>query len=167
MLGEEWLSHHGDHDEESTRGIVPKHATDHPITNGVGQKAIWGPTDVYEAYPPEQATVLLKGQVLSGMKPDSKPNDEKNDPMMPIAWLNPYQLPDGNEGMAFTTTIGDARDFSNTALRRMFVNAVYYLLDLSVPDRASVNTVGTYNPSKFGYGDHRKGMFPSDHKLDK
>ena len=45
VLGDTWISHHGHHKHEATRGVVnPAHAK-HPILNGV--KDVFGPTDVY------------------------------------------------------------------------------------------------------------------------
>ena len=51
------------HGQESTRGLPdPTHA-EHPILRGVDD--VWGPTDVYGVRDlPEDATVLLRGQVL-------------------------------------------------------------------------------------------------------
>ncbi len=167
VLGETWISHHGDHGSESTRGIVPEQALDHPITNGIGRRGIWGPTDVYEVHPPDRATILLRGKVLAGMSPDSEPNPSKNDPMMPLAWLTPYQLPGGEKGTCFTTTIGAAGDFQNEDLRRLFVNATYHLLDRDVPQTANVKTVGDYQPNGFGFGDYEKGRTPSFYKPEK
>ncbi len=167
VLGETWISHHGDHGSESTRGVVPKQALEHPITNGVGRRSIWGPTDVYEVYPPDRATILLRGRVLAGMSPDSEPNPSKNDPMMPLAWLNPYRHPTGKQGTCFTTTIGAAGDFQNEALRRLFVNATYFLLEKDVPQAANVETVGDYQPGEFGFGDYKKKRTPSFYRRKK
>ena len=55
MLGETWVNHHGNHGKESTRGIIAPGAKDHPILRGIKDGEIWGPTDVYEAHPPETA----------------------------------------------------------------------------------------------------------------
>lgn len=165
VLGEEWIAHHGTHGQESTRGVVPEQAAGHPVTNGVGRRAIWGPTDVYEVYPPDRARVLLRGQVLAGMQPDRPPNENKNDPMMPVAWTMSYQLPEGRQGTSFTTTMGAAQDFENPGLRRLFVNAVYHLMDLSVPEQADVRTVGTYDPTEFGFKKYQKAVRPAAHRM--
>lgn len=47
VLGEHWISHHGKHKHESTRGIVAPGLGDHPITRGIKSGDIWGATDVY------------------------------------------------------------------------------------------------------------------------
>ena len=38
---------------------------------------LFGDTDVYEAYPPADANVLVRGIVLKGMKPGDEPADYK------------------------------------------------------------------------------------------
>ena len=102
VLGEEWVTHWGRHKEEATRGVVEASAKDHPILNNV--KDIFGDTDVYEAYPPDDATILVRGQVLKGMKPNDPPaqytkkrasdgrEQDVNDPMMPVAWVRTYKI---------------------------------------------------------------------------
>jgi len=39
----------------------------------------------------------------------------------------------------------------NEELRKLFVNATYHLLDLSVPELMDVNFVGKYNPTQFSF----------------
>ncbi|MEY2411094.1 MAG: hypothetical protein QOF48_3764, partial [Verrucomicrobiota bacterium] len=73
VLGETWVSHWGNHKKEATLGVVEPAAKSHPILRGVGQ--IFGDTDVYEAAPPADATVLVRGQVLKGMTPQDPPAD--------------------------------------------------------------------------------------------
>src|SRR5205085_8156603 len=84
VLGDTWISHHGNHGKESTRGVINEQMKDHPVLRGVHD--IWGPTDVYGiAHLPSDAQVLVYGQVLEGMKPTDKPlAGKKNDPMMPL-----------------------------------------------------------------------------------
>ena len=47
VLGETWVSHHGHHKFESTRGLIAPGAKDHPILRGIHDGDIWGPSDVY------------------------------------------------------------------------------------------------------------------------
>ena len=47
VLGETWIAHHGHHGKESTLGIIPDSAKDHPINRGIKPKSIWGDSDVY------------------------------------------------------------------------------------------------------------------------
>jgi hypothetical protein len=108
---------------------------------------------------------LLLGQVVErqgaydesdldyGMRPgDTRPVESKNNPMMPIAWLKSYQLPGGERGQAFATTMGASSDLSSYALRRLLVNAVYWSLGLEskIPsDGVDVALVGEYEPTQF------------------
>src|SRR5262249_55033557 len=93
VLGETWISHHGDHGEQSTRGITARGMHDHPILRGIHDGDIWAPTDVYGVRLPlpGDSKPLVLGQVLEGMKPDDKPLEgPKNDPMLPVAWIKTY-----------------------------------------------------------------------------
>src|SRR5262249_24894756 len=42
ILGETWVSHHGRHAVQSTRGVIVEKMKNHPILRGVSD--IWGPT---------------------------------------------------------------------------------------------------------------------------
>ena len=165
VLGETWVNHHGKHGSQSTRGVIHPKAESHPILRGV--KDVWGPTDVYGVtHLPEDATVLLNGQVLKGMKPDDEPVvGSVNDPLMPLAWLKEYQVADGKSGQAFCTTMGAATDLSSEGFRRLIVNAAYYLSGLQdkIPDRAEVGIVGKFEPSMFGF--HREPDYWKKQKL--
>ncbi len=145
IFGEHWISHHGKHKDESTRGFLAPGAQDNPILRGIKDGDIWGPTDVYGVRLPlpGDSQPLVLGQVveragerddsdpLYGMRPtDLEPVEGKNDPMMPIAWTRTWQLPDGERGRAFMTTMGSSTDLLNAPLRRLIVNAVYSLLGM-------------------------------------
>ena len=83
VLGETWISHHGKHGSQSTRGIIAPGQESHPILRGIKDGDIWGPTDVYGVRLPlpGDSQPLVLGQVLVGMKPDDKPAEGKvNDP---------------------------------------------------------------------------------------
>src|SRR5262249_921593 len=47
VLGETWISHHGDHGRQSTRGLIAPGEEKHPILRGLRDGDVWGPTDVY------------------------------------------------------------------------------------------------------------------------
>lgn len=168
VLGETWVSHHGDHGNEATRGRIPSEAASHPILNGVEDGDIFGPTDVYEVREPlpGDTRVLVRGEVVAGMNEDDPAVEgEKNDPMMPIAWIRTYTAPDGATGRAFTTTMGDAQDLLNEDLRRLIVNAGYHLLEMDIPNEANVDIVGEYDPSPFGFENYKEGVMPAEHEL--
>lgn len=181
VLGEHWISHHGLHGHQSTRGITAPGAEGHPILRGIANGEIWGPTDVYGVRLPlpGDAKPVVLGQVIKragelderdpllGMSAtDTELVTEKelkdgdkittinpNDPMMPIVWVKSYQLPEGQRGRAIATTIGSSTDMLTEAVRRLLVNAVYWGLEKEVPDRAKVNLVGDYQPSRFAFHD--------------
>ncbi|MEM6779356.1 MAG: ThuA domain-containing protein [Planctomycetota bacterium] len=152
VVGENWHSHHGRHKVEGGRGIIePQHA-DHPILNSV--KSFYTPSDIYGVVHLDQdaATVLVRGQILEHLDPAAAPvSDGRNDPMMPLAWLKSYAVAGGTSGRVFATTAGAAVDFRDESLRRLVVNAVFFLTDVSVPDRADVSLVDDYRPSFFGF----------------
>ncbi len=167
VLGETWLTHWGDHGKQATKGVVELAQSQHPIMRGA--YTVFGTTDVYEAHPPRDATVFMRGMVLDGMKADSEPargkkktvlgeSQDLNSPMMPIVWMRPNN--------SLTCTMGAATDFLSEGLRRLIVNACYFLTRLDVPDWADVAHVGDYKPSNFGFGGFRKGVKPRDHALN-
>lgn len=168
ILGQTWMSHHGRHGRESTRGVLAPGAENHPIVRGCDD--IWGPTDVYTVRNPlpKGCQVLFLGQVLAGMKPTDKPVEgRKNEPMMSMAWTKTYKGTKGQVGRVFTTTMGAATDLENEGLRRLVVNAAYWCVGLEdkIPAKANVALVGEYKPLPFGFGKYRKGVKPSDHAL--
>jgi hypothetical protein len=164
VLGETWVDHHGEHGEESTRGIIAGGMEDHPIVRGCGD--IWGPTDVYEVTTLSgDSKPVVMGQVLRGMTPDSPPNTDKE--LMPIAWIKTYTGEEGKTARVFATTMGAAPDLESEGLRRLLVNASYWCLRMEgqIPARANVDIVGEYKPSFFGFGAFKKGVRPSDHEM--
>lgn len=169
IVGDTWISHHGNHGKESTRGIINKELKDHPILRGV--EDIWGPTDVYGiVHLPKDSQVLVYGQVLQGMKPTDPPVEgPKNNPMMPLIWIREYKHDDGKVNRVLGTTIGAATDLQCEDLRRLLVNACYWGLHLEekIPPRNNVDYVGAYNPTSFGFNGYKKGIKPADHELKK
>ena len=175
VLGERWHTHHGHHKHQSTRGVVAPGAEDHPITNGIADGDIWGPTDVYGVRLPmlEGVNPIILGQVINragaydendaffgmsesdteiaSVNPATDTPYNPNEPLMPIAWTKPYQLPGGEEGMAFTSTIGSSTDLVNDGARRLLVNAAFYMLDLDVPAEANVALIGEYAPTAYSF----------------
>ncbi|MDB6037429.1 MAG: signal peptide protein [Verrucomicrobiales bacterium] len=166
VLGDTWISHHGNHGSESTRAVFNDAFKNHPLMHGVSD--VWGPTDVYGvAHLPKDANVLMYGEVVAGMKPtDARLDGKKNDPMMPIAWFRNYKTETGNTSKIVTTTMGAATDLLNEGLRRFVVNACYWGTNLEVPAKADVNLVGDYAPTAFGFNKAKKGIKPDDHKLN-
>jgi hypothetical protein len=170
VLGETWISHHGQHGRQSTRGILARGMESHPILRGIRDGDIWGPTDVYGVRLPLPGDIqpLVLGQVLDGMRPDASPAPGKqNDPMMPIAWIKTYTGEQGKKGRVFTTTMGASQDLLSEGLRRLLVNACYWAVGLEekISPTSSVDLVGDYKPRPFGFGGVAKGLKPSDYEI--
>lgn len=180
VLGEKWISHHGSHKHQSTRGVAAPGMETHPILNGISPGEIWGSTDVYGVRLPlpgdSQPIVLgqvinrageyLENDSLYGMRytdndvaaieieKDKEGKEVKrnpNDPMMPVAWIKSYQIPGGQKGKVFTSTLGAATDLLTEGTRRMIINSVFWCLDLSVHEKVNVDLVGDYNPSPYSF----------------
>lgn len=169
VLGETWISHHGKHGVEGTRGLIAPGAMGHPILRGVADGSVYGPTDVYGVRLPlpGDSHPLLLGQVLSGLTPDTPPVDgKKNDPMMPIAWTKTYSIEGGPTGRVFTTTMGASQDMLAEGFRRLLVNACYWATGLEdhIPEKSDVTIVGTFEPSPFKNNGFKQGVKPSDLK---
>ena len=167
VLGETWISHHGHHGKESTRGLVAPGAADHPILRGINDGDIWGPTDVYGVRLPlpGDARPLVLGQVLSGMQPGSAAVvGPKNEPMMPVAWTKTYSVAGGPTGRVFATTMGAATDMVAAGTRRLLVNGCYWAVGLEgrIPAAANVDLVGEFVPTAFSFNGGRKGVKPAD-----
>lgn len=174
VLGETWVSHWGHHKVEATRGVIEAANASDPILQGVTD--VFMTTDVYEANPPADAKILLRGQVLKGFTADSgaaegkkaradKVEQDLNNPMMPIAWTRVVKNDAGTENKIFCATFGAASDLPNESIRRLIVNAVYAGLGLEVPAKADVTIVGEFNPTAYGFGGFLKGIKPADHAL--
>ncbi|MDF1812960.1 MAG: DUF1080 domain-containing protein [Verrucomicrobiales bacterium] len=159
VLGETWVSHWGKHKKEACRAHVEKDNKDHPILNGVG--AIFCTSDVYEASPREPSTILLRGEVTESFDPSSKGVEGKNKPMQPVAWVREFDNAGKKNNRVFTTTMGAAADLVDEDLRRLVVNAVYWGLELDVPEKADVDVKG-FNPSFYSFKAYKVGLKPAD-----
>ena len=78
------------------------------------------------------------------------------------AWLKNYKTPKGKEGMAFCTTMGSSDDFADEDLRRLVINAAFYLSGIEVPEKANVDYVDPFKPSFYSF---RKKDYFSDLKM--
>ena len=188
VLGETWVSHWGKHRAEATKGVIEASAKGNPVLRGVTD--VFGTTDVYEAAPPADATILMRGLSLKGMNPTDEPADYKkknragveqgiNDPAMPIAWTREVKNEAGKTNKVLCTTMGAASDLTSEGLRRLVVNGVYWGLGLEVPAKADVSYVDPFNPLMYGTKDgsdasdpHRfrafkKGVKPGDLAIGK
>ncbi len=175
VFGGKFIDHHGHKNHNSTRGILAEGVADLPVMQGLDDTNIWGPTFVYGINTPlrEGCEVLVWGQVLEGMEPDSAPLGPgpyehspkslaldaggKNDPMMPLAWTTEYRLPGGRRGVSFHTTLGASQDFESEGVRRLIVNGVYYLIGINPKQGGTqVDLIGDYETTDFEF---RRGAY--------
>ena len=168
VLGETWISHHGVHGSQSTRGLIAQGQESHAILKGIKSGDIWGPSDVYGVTLPlpGDSQPLVMGQILKGMKFDDVPLEgPKNEPMMPVAWTKSYKSASGNVARIFTTTMGAATDLEAEGTRRLIVNATYWAvgMEAKIADKSNVDLVGEYQPTKFGFGGFVKERKPADY----
>ncbi|MFZ4263732.1 ThuA domain-containing protein [Sphingobacterium sp. HJSM2_6] len=165
VLGETWISHHGDHGTEGTRGLVNGLQMVKPNPILLGVEDVWVPTDVYGIHADlKDAEILLFGQPTLGMDELSAVNWKKS--TIPVAWTRTYQLPGGVKGKAFTTTMGASIDLANTDMRRLLVNASLWAVgeESKIKNDLVVDPIGTYSPLMFGFGKFVKGKFPKDYQ---
>lgn len=171
VLGETWVSHWGKHKVEACLGVVEPSAKDHPILRGVGQ--IFANSDVYEAAPPEDAKILVRGQVLTGMTPDTPAATYKkknragveqpvNEPMMPVVWTREVKNDAGTTNKVVCSTMGAATDLECEGTRRLVVNAVFWGLGLDVPQQADVGYVDPFTATMYGFKGFKPGVKPAD-----
>lgn len=171
VLGETWVAHHGHHGRESTRGIIPDSAKDHPINRGIKPNTIWGDSDVYtiKLPLPGDSKPIVMGAVLTGMNPDDPILEgKKNEPMMPVTWIKSYKTESGKTARVFTSTMGAATDLVFEGSRRMVINGAYWALEMEdkIPaEGTKVDLVGQYKPTPFGFKSFKKGTKPSDYAL--
>jgi type 1 glutamine amidotransferase len=161
LFGESWKGHYGDHGKESTRGLRAGLTEDDPILRGVHD--VWGTTDVYRITKlPPDARVFLYGQVLTGMKPDDRPN--LNKALMPAFWTRQIKRDAGQPARVVMSTMGAAPDMESEDLRRLYVNGIYWALGLEskIPPRADVRYVDPWKASPFGGGKFKAGLKPAD-----
>jgi hypothetical protein len=176
VLGENWVSHWGANRKGATRGIIEPGAESDPVLRGVTD--IFGDSGVYETHPVAGSKILVRGQVLQGMRPTDPPDllqrkvrkadgQEQgiNDPMMPVAWTRLHESPGGRANRVFCTTMGAATDLLSEGLRRLVVNAVLWGFAIEIPAQTDVRFVDPYEPSAYAFKGYRRGLRPEDHAL--
>jgi hypothetical protein len=175
VLGENWVSHWGPNRKGLTIGIVEAANANHEWLRGVGE--VVGDSGVYETHPVADATILLRGQVLSGMRPTDPPatwtkkwkkdgtEHAANEPMMPIAWSRVNKNANGTTNRVLCTTLGAATDLESEGLRRLVVNGVYGGFQLAIPAKADVTYVDPYRPTAYAFKGYRRGITPADHAI--
>jgi type 1 glutamine amidotransferase len=156
VLGETWVGHYGTNHEQSSRLLIEEANADHPILRGVADMHVV--SGGYNAVPPDDVTVLARGEVLNGMEADAPPDPEKE--RLPVAWTRTY----GHGGRVFTTTHGASEDFLNPGFRRLMINGALWAVGLedAITADADVDLVGPYHPARYAFDGYRIGVRPSD-----
>ena len=170
VFGETWISHHGEHGKQGTRGILAAGQEKHPILRGIAPGTIFGLSDVYGVRLPllGDSQPLVLGEVTETLDPKSgAAAGSKNAPMMPVAWTRTYRGASGRSARVFTTTMGAAQDFAFEGTRRMLVNAVYWSLGMEkrIPAKSAIDFVGEFKPSPFKFrtlDEWKPGRTPAD-----
>jgi len=170
VLGETWISHHGDHGREGTRGVFAPGQERHPVLRGIAPGSIFGPTDVYGVRTPlpGDSLPLVLGEVTATLDPASAPvRGPKNEPMMPVAWTRTYRGESGRSARVFTTTMGASQDFAHEGTRRMIVNAVHWALGIEerLSPTADVRCSSAFRPTPFRFrpaAEWKPGLRPAD-----
>ena len=149
ILGEGWVSHHGRHKHQGARSVVGAGGKGHPLLRGVG--SIFAESDVYgiNAVTAENATILLDAAVTASLQSESAVIEDLS--LQPAAWLRTYTTPQGGKGTAFCTTFGSSCDFDDDNLRRLLINAAFFLTGLEVPEKAEVAYIDPFSPSAFNF----------------
>lgn len=160
ILGETWVTHYGTNHKQSSRLVMESANAAHPILRGV--KDMWAESGGYTAYPPADAVVLARGQVLNGMTPDAPPAPDKE--LLPVAWTRTYRGTSRREGRVFTTTHGASEDLRNEGFRRLAVNGILWAagLESAITGTNDVSLVGPYHPTRYGFDRWTQGVKPAD-----
>ncbi len=160
ILGETWVGHYGRNHQQSSRLQLEEKNAGHPVLIGV--KNAWVQCGGYNADPIEGSTILARGVILNGMKPDA-PADPKKE-VLPVCWVREYTAGSGKKGRAFCTTHGASEDITNDGFRRMLVNASLWTMGMEKEIKADlpIDLVGPYQPTTFSFGGGVKGVKPAD-----
>ncbi|MDZ7649922.1 MAG: hypothetical protein U5K54_23845 [Cytophagales bacterium] len=86
---------------------------------------------------------------------------------MPVAWTASYKNNYGTTARIFATTMGASMDLLSADLRRLLINASYWVLEMEgqIPEKSNAETIGDYEPIMFGFDKFNKGIKPSDYNL--
>ena len=129
VLGETWISHHGNHGKKARAGSSRRARRATRSSEGSRTATSGARPTSTESGSPCRATASRWSSARSStdMTPTGKPVEgKKNDPMMPVAWVKTFTGESGKPARVFTTTMGAATDLESAGVRRMLVNAVYW-----------------------------------------
>ena len=115
VLGGNYTGHHGNSPKVTV--VAASGSTEHPILTGVEIDSLQGHGSLYKVSPlAKSATPLLSGSI-PGKPPE------------PVAWIHTSRA----GGRVFYSSLAHPDDFSQAALNRLLLNAVYWAAGLPVP----------------------------------
>ena len=97
---------------------------------------------------------------MLGRNHDDPPNPDLEP--LPVAWFKHWETSDGKKARVFQSTMGSAHDFQSPGLRRLIINATYWLMGMEsrIDPARSVDIVGAYTPLKSGFNYEKIGVKP-------
>ena len=111
--------------ETSETGSPPKRWLHFPVEENKAKIVLVSGDEEYrsEEALPQLAKILSKHHgfdctVLFAQDPVRPGIVDSNYPMMPVAWTKSYQIPGGQKGVAFTSTVGASADLLEEGIRR-------------------------------------------------
>ena len=161
ILGNTWVGHYGKNHKQGTRiQIIPEQKS-HPILLGVKDNAFCH-AGAYNGVAREGFTVLTNSQPLVSMEKDADPDPNKKP--VPSTWTRHYTAKDDTKARVFHSTQGASQDILDDSYRRMLINGIFWAAGLEKEIKAdgNISFVGKYQPCKFSFNGHVKGVKPSD-----
>ena len=157
-------SHYGTNHQMGSRVFAATAADDHPILTGVS--AFHAYSGAYASPVPEDATELLRVQVLQTFEPSDRSHPDK--PPVAAGWVRQrYTAPSGSvqNARVFYGSFGASEDLISEGCRRVLVNACYWALGAEDRIQADLDVgwVGPYSPSPYTSGAYfHLGVRPQD-----
>jgi len=141
IFGQRWLTHHGG---QSSTAVFPA-ITPHPILRGV--QPFTGRSWLYHVTPVHGHDVqtLLLGRSIRSNHAEDGPYPQ----VQPVAWTKTYTGDLGKTARVFFTTLGHPQEFADANVRRLLLNAVYWVLnrEKTIPDNdVQADIVSRYDP---------------------
>lgn len=161
ILGNTWVGHYGRNHRQATQIQLMKDQKDNLILRGVGDNALCM-AGAYVGIPDDTFTVLTASQPLNGMTKEAEADPKKKP--SPSTWTRHYKSKDGKKARVFHSTQGASQDLLDPNYRRLIINGIFWAAGLEdqIKGDAKIDFVGTYNPTRFGFGGEVKEVKPQD-----
>lgn len=161
VLGNTWVGHYGRNHQQGTRIEILPEQKNHVILKGVKDHAFCH-AGAYVGEAGEDFTVLTNSQPLVSMDPKAAADPGK--PPMPSTWTRHYTTEDGRKHRVFHSTQGASLDLLDSDYRRLLINGIFWAsgAEDSIQPDLEIGFVGPFQPSRFSFGGHAKGVKPAD-----